>query len=101
MSTAIAILDLEALRAVVADEVRTQLVPIEALIRDALGAHQGPGQSEFLTREEVAAMLRIDLRTLRRLVLTNELPAPIPLGPRAVRWRRKDLERHLQFGATA
>ena len=89
----IAVIDTTALRALVAEEVQTQLAPIEGMLREALERAAPPHGNQLLTREEVAAFLRVDVRTLRRLVLANELPGPIRIGERIVRWRRKDIER--------
>ena len=48
----------------------------------------------LMTRKEVATLLRIHVRDLRRLVLEGVFPPGIKLG-RRVRWRRKTVERWL------
>ncbi len=47
---------------------------------------------EFLTEADVAALLQISARTVRRRVSEGKLPAPIRVSPGRVRWRRQDLE---------
>lgn len=44
---------------------------------------------------EVAELLGVNTRTIWRLCQRNELPAPIRLGPRILRWRLADLREHL------
>lgn len=49
----------------------------------------------LLTVRDVADLLAVHPRTIWRLVATGDIPAPIRLGSKAVRWRLADLERHL------
>lgn len=51
-----------------------------------------PQRSPVMTPEDVAAMLHINVRTLRRMRLAGELPEPLQFGTR-VRWRRADIEK--------
>jgi len=44
---------------------------------------------------EVAELLGVNTRTIWRLCQRNELPSPIRLGPRILRWRLADLREHL------
>jgi predicted DNA-binding transcriptional regulator AlpA len=48
--------------------------------------------NDLLTIEEVAAMFKMDERTIRRHVATGEFAKPVRVG-RSVRWRRCDLNR--------
>ena len=48
-----------------------------------------------MTRDEVAALLAVDARDLRRLVLEGAFPAPIKLGGRRIRWRRGTVRKWL------
>lgn len=48
-------------------------------------------QEQLLTREEVAALLRVHVRTLRRMALEGVIPPPIRIGERVIRWRRETL----------
>ena len=50
----------------------------------------------LLDVQTVARQLGIHRRTVWRLVSTGDLPPPIRLGPKTVRWRLTDLEQHLQ-----
>jgi len=44
---------------------------------------------------EVAELLGVNVRTIWRLSQRGEIPAPIRLGERVVRWRLSDLREHL------
>lgn len=44
---------------------------------------------------EVAELLGVNARTIWRLCQRNELPRPIRLGPRILRWRLVDIREHL------
>ncbi len=44
---------------------------------------------------EVAELLGVNTRTIWRLCQRNELPPPLRLGPRILRWRLADLREHL------
>jgi predicted DNA-binding transcriptional regulator AlpA len=46
----------------------------------------------FLTAEQVSAMVKLDIRTIRRQVTAGKFPAPVRFG-RNVRWRRQDINR--------
>ena len=68
------------------------LVDIDALRRLIAEAVALPVPTEVLTRDEVAALLRIHPRDLRRLVLEGAFPAGFKVG-RRLRWRRATVER--------
>ncbi len=44
---------------------------------------------------EVAELLGVSARTVWRMSQRGEIPAPIRLGDRVVRWRLSDLREHL------
>lgn len=44
---------------------------------------------------EVAELLGVNPRTVWRMAQTGEIPTPIRLGERIVRWRLSDLREHL------
>jgi prophage regulatory protein len=44
---------------------------------------------------EVAELLGVNARTVWRMAQRGEIPAPIRLGERIVRWRLSDLREHL------
>lgn len=50
---------------------------------------------------EVAELLGVNTRTIWRLCQRNELPSPIRLGPRILRWRLADLREHLDRKAAS
>jgi len=54
----------------------------------------------LLQAGELAQLLGISLRQLRRLRARRELPAPLVLGDRTLRWRLTDVERWLAQRAT-
>jgi predicted DNA-binding transcriptional regulator AlpA len=77
------------------DDAREKLLPIQAdkFPLDALARFREviaskPG--DFLTAEQVAAKVQLDIRTIRRQVKSGEFPKPIKFG-RSIRWRLSDL----------
>jgi len=50
---------------------------------------------ELLTRAELLALLRVSAPTLKRWVRAGAFPAPLKLGPNCLRWRRSEIEDHL------
>ena len=48
---------------------------------------------------EVAELLGVNARTVWRMAQRGEIPAPIRLGERVVRWRLSDLREHLDHKA--
>ena len=46
----------------------------------------------LLTVQQVAAMLGLSRRTVFALTSSGKLPAPIRIGQRLTRWRRRDIE---------
>jgi predicted DNA-binding transcriptional regulator AlpA len=51
---------------------------------------------ELLTARQVAAMLSVSLATFKRIRQRGEGPPSIRVGKRAIRYRRRDVERWLQ-----
>lgn len=49
----------------------------------------------LLTVRQVAELLGVHVRSVWRLVQTRDMPAPIRLSERIVRWRLSDLRDHL------
>jgi len=49
---------------------------------------------------EVAELLGVNARTVWRMSQRGEIPAPIRLGDRVVRWRLSDLREHLDRKAS-
>ena len=50
---------------------------------------------ELLTVAEVAGLLKVHKRSIWRMSAAGQIPAPIRLGGKTVRWRAVDLEAHL------
>jgi len=50
---------------------------------------------QLLTVKDVAAMLKVHPRSVWRMSAMGEIPAPLTLGPKTIRWRLKDLEAHV------
>lgn len=51
-----------------------------------------PQQPEFLRLPQVLAWTGLGRSTLYRLVARESFPRPVKLSPRAVGWRRQDVE---------
>jgi excisionase family DNA binding protein len=49
----------------------------------------------YLKVGEVAELIGVHPRTVWRLVSSGDLPEPIRIGPKIVRWRLADLATHL------
>ena len=93
MSTVVT--DEATLRRLVAEEVEVAVRPILEAVAQRRGI-RGKQRSELMTRPELADLLRVDARTLRRMVLAGEVPPPISIGDRTDRWRRSTLESFLR-----
>ena len=52
----------------------------------------------LVTGREAAAMAGVSLDTWQRLTARGECPAPVRLGPRCTRWRRKELLAWIKAG---
>ena len=58
-------------------------------------AHDRSRSINLLTAREVADLLNVHIRSVWRMAQTGDIPAPIRLSERVVRWRMADLEAHL------
>ena len=47
----------------------------------------------LLDVQQVAGILQLSQRTVWRLASSGDIPKPVKLGPRLVRWRLADIER--------
>ncbi len=91
----VVVTDEATLRRLVADEIKRALQPVlDAFAHQS--ANRGQGDTTLLTKAEVATLLRVDARTLRRMVHAGEVPSPICVGERTHRWRREAIERFLR-----
>lgn len=84
------------------DRLRTILrEELDAALRSALAASSDAGEAmsakrdALLTARETAELLRVDQRTLRRLVHEGSVPPPVRIGRRAIRWDARVLYRSL------
>jgi predicted DNA-binding transcriptional regulator AlpA len=80
----------ERLRAILREELSSALGSIAASPEAHYAARHG-----LLTARETAALLRVDQRTLRRLVHEGSVPPPVRIGRRAIRWDSRVLYRWL------
>jgi predicted DNA-binding transcriptional regulator AlpA len=95
-SSPIAVLDEAAIRRIVAEELARQLDPILAAVRKAmLPAAQS---DEPLSRKDLAALLGVGARTLRRMLLGGFLPEPIRASQRAMWWPRDVIKNWMDSG---
>ena len=94
MSTVVA--DEAVLRARVAEAVERAMLPVLVALGRQSGAQAASRGDSLLTAGELAAHLRIDRRTLRRLELEGNFPPPIIIGDRTKRWRRSVIEKWLR-----
>lgn len=53
----------------------------------------------LLTIDEVATALRVSRDVVRRQWYSGEIPAPIRVGRRGIRWRETDIEQFLRDAA--
>jgi excisionase family DNA binding protein len=74
---------------------RGDTIQRDTLHESGWGAVMPDDAGELLTKREVAALLRISVRTLERLTEAGEGPSSIKFG-RSRRWRRADVERWLE-----
>lgn len=56
---------------------------------------------QLYTGPEVAALFRLHIATIYKWLRTGDFPAPVRIGPRAVRWRGADLIDHLNRQASS
>lgn len=89
MSPEIAVLDEAAIRRIVAEELARQLEPLHAAIRKT--GTPTAQSDDPLSRKDLAALLGVSSRTLRRMLLGGLLPEPIRASQRAVWWPRKTI----------
>lgn len=81
--------DLEALRKVLVDAVAEAIADAKPSAASSVGL---PAHEALLTRDEVASLLKVDVRTLRRLEQEpGALPRPIVIAGRLIRWRQSDI----------
>lgn len=58
--------------------------------------HNGPAPPpEFISAEDIAAILSVSIRTVFRLRARGVLPAPVEVSRNIVRWRRSAIQTYL------
>jgi len=55
-----------------------------------------PASVQLLTVRQVGAILAIHPRSVWRKSATQELPQPLVLGPKTLRWRLSDIEKYIE-----
>lgn len=88
------VLDRAALDRIVHDAVARAVAPLLTPPRPP-----APSPTDLLKAVEVQSLLRIDERTLRRMVREGVAPSPIRMGGRMLRWQRGAVERWIEDGA--
>lgn len=53
------------------------------------------GSMATLTVRQVAGLLQVHVRTVWRMAAAGEIPKPITIGRKTVRWRASDIQRFL------
>ena len=61
----------------------------------SMTAEKHVSESQLLTAEQVARLLAVSVKTVRRMTRRGELPRPVRIG-RQVRWRLADIERFIK-----
>lgn len=84
----------ERLRAILREEIDAALKSALAAPTDDVNPIEAK-RDTLLTARETAELLRVDQRTLRRLVHEGSVPQPIRIGRRAIRWDARVLYRSL------
>jgi len=96
MTGPIAVLDETTIRKIVSEELASQLDPLWAALKriDA----QVPEDDGPLSPKDLAALLGIGSRTLRRMLLAGLLPEPIRASKRAMWWPRDVIKDWMKSG---
>lgn len=63
--------------------------------------HPTPETDELLTPADVAGVLKLDIKTIRRWRYEGKGPAWFPLGLRTVRYRRSEVDAWIEARETA
>ena len=57
-----------------------------------------PGDCQLMTLKEIAALLRVSTRTVRRLMQRREMPAPCGTVGARLRWREREVKTWIEGG---
>lgn len=96
MNAQIALLDEATLRRIVGEELDARLASVLDAIRRL--ADQSRLETDVLTRADLAALLKIGSRTLRRMELAELVPPPIRSSQRAAWWPRATIKAWMDSG---
>jgi hypothetical protein len=97
MTTQVTLLDEATLRRIIGEELDARLAQVFDAMRK-LAAQSSP-ETDVLTRADLASLLKIGSRTLRRMELVpGLLPPPIRSSQRAVWWPRKVIREWVDSG---
>jgi len=91
----------ERLAELVRDAVRPMLNDLEQRLAERLAPPKPEPRPELLTASEVARLLRVDRRTVRRMAVAGEIPAPVAVSAKRSRWRRTDIDAWLAEGGAS
>jgi predicted DNA-binding transcriptional regulator AlpA len=91
--TAPVIVDEAALRRILADAI----APLQAELA-AIKTAQATSTSPMLKPKEVARLLNVDERSLRRMALAGDIPPGVRVGSKLLRWPRAVIERWIESG---
>ena len=95
--TNVIVTDEATLRYLVREEIERAMEPvIEALAHQRRARGRNKAAEPLLTRNDLLKLLKIDIRTLRRMVRAGEVPPPISSADRTHRWRRSTIESFLR-----
>jgi len=83
----------------IASNLRDGLAELGVLVPHRVMDSNAPPVAETLTATQLAELLGVNLRTLRRMRHEDRAPKPIR-GEGALRWRRADVERWMQAEAS-
>lgn len=75
-----------------------ELLATQSNCRDAVEPTAAHDPLQLLTADEVAALLRVDVRTLRTMRHERAFPRPTRVG-RSLRWKRSAVERWIDGGS--
>jgi predicted DNA-binding transcriptional regulator AlpA len=92
----VTLIDEAATRRILAELLTERLTPLVAAIERAT---RTPDARGLLDRDQLAAYLQVDVRTLRRLEREGAIPRPARIGGRIDRWRQGDIDAWLESGA--
>ena len=56
--------------------------------------------SEYLSVRQVADLLGVTTRTIWKLSAAKQFPAPVRLTPRLPRWKRAEIDAHIELLVT-